>query len=1670
MNASRKLSSFLASFCIGALAAVPGTAAADDTEIYLGSDALIDNQQLVKPNVLFLLDTSGSMSADVSGTGMDRLDNMKVAVKTILDNTSNINVGLMRFTDPGGPILFPVSDIEADVSTIEGDDSPAGADIFKRVAPVSPDDATQIIVDSNNTPSDPTDDDEVTGPVDLGAEVLPFGAAQQMADQATVVVRTEDIRDTAEERVSDGANITGTWMQFTPTQIDGIRFQEVEVPPGATIVSALMFGNSPSNFTSNAPLTIHFYGEANGDVNPYSFSTNQVSSRPKTMARVDWKDPEDFFSGVTYPNTDPNLDLGPVVQEIVCQGQPSSAACPGPNPLGGDGEAWQQGNDMGFIVEATSPSNNARSFRTQPGAGNNTERKTRLEITYNQSSPQGRYINGIRFEDIAIPQGATVTGARIEFVAAQDSGGDTVAPVFEIRGHREDDAPEFSLLTPKIAGRPETSASVTWQGADLPEWNEGTTYQTPDLTPIVQEIVDQSGWCGNNAMSFEIESLQGDPNARVAHSSEGDSAFSPVLIIDIDEDSIPAGGGCINQVFTAQIQASDDDAEETLSNGGISLGGTILNMQDSQMNGMRFRDINIPQGATILEADITFTSERTDTGSSTIRFFGQDSDDAGRFTSNNSDISNRPRTNAAVDWSPPPFEEVDQQFTTNNLASVVQEIVNRPGWEAGNDVVIMQTTSGDDREAKTFNNSPAESPRLRIKVEFGGAVIPPLVKTVRERLKEIVDGLGHDGFTPLVGQLFEAARYYRGEGVLHGRQRSHQTSDQDSTRLSHPASYTGGTLVREPGCTDTNLSAPECFSEHIEGNPVYTSPMEVGCQASYIIMLTDGEANHNANEDGVDHGVSLVEDLVGAGSCTTGTTGERCGRELAEFLATEDQRPDLGGDQFIKTYTIGFNFSGDFLTDVAQRGDGEFFTASNAADLAEVFEQILVDILSRPTSFATPSLSVNAFNKLFNRNEVYFSLFEPSTAKAWPGNVKKYNVCDLDEFTGCTLGEILDADGDAAIGVDSRIRDDATSVWSDEVDGVDVKKGGAANEIPFSASRSVLTYTGTTPPDDEPLDSAANQLEDGNTDLTKALLGDPLMSDQDRSDLIAWVRGQDVDDEDGDGNFAEDRFRFEDPLHASPVSVAYGGTPASPVDKLFAPTNGGGLRMLNAETGEEEWIFFPQETLLIQRELRENQDGPHVYGLDLTPSVWVEDNNSDGIVDTNEGDFVRVFQGMRRGGNNYYAIDASPDSGALNDPLAVGAISPRYMYRIEGGTADFPNLGQTWSRPEVTRIRMKQGGQNVDVPVIIFGGGHDDSLDKEFNTSTVGNGLFIVDAVTGDLITSIGGVGTGARLEVPGMDYSVPSDLSLLDSNGDGFTDRIYFGDLGGNVWRVDLEDELQTSSTGGDVATVGKLGDISLSQGATAGPHAAQTRKFYAGADVVQVIDSLFNDDARYDLVLITSGNRPDPLNSVVQNALFAFRDEAIEGLKDDDNDGIVDGDDPAFTTITRADMFDVTDNPFQTNLDGSFADQTTALDALPDMKASNGWFIDLVESDGSYIGEKGLSRPVVLAGKLFFTTFIPIVDDNLAQSCELSEGTGRLYGLNVLSGAALFTDWNASGGVNPDTADRSMNLGGGIPSDAVPIFQKEGVTIIVGTGGGGVVADPDIDLPRERTYWYQE
>jgi type IV pilus assembly protein PilY1 len=110
---------------------------------------------------------------------------------------------------------------------------------------------------------------------------------------------------------------------------------------------------------------------------------------------------------------------------------------------------------------------------------------------------------GLRFQNLAIPKDATITNAYFELSpTGSDSQSDPADTTILIKGQDTDHAENFVNEAYGLSGRTTTTASVTW--SNVPLWTSGNTYQTPDLSAIVQEIVDRDGWNSGQAMAFII--------------------------------------------------------------------------------------------------------------------------------------------------------------------------------------------------------------------------------------------------------------------------------------------------------------------------------------------------------------------------------------------------------------------------------------------------------------------------------------------------------------------------------------------------------------------------------------------------------------------------------------------------------------------------------------------------------------------------------------------------------------------------------------------------------------------------------------------------------------------------------------------------------------------------------------------------------------------------------------------------------------------------------------------------------------------------------------------------------------------------------------------------------------------------------------------------------------
>jgi len=175
-------------------------------------------------------------------------------------------------------------------------------------------------------------------------------------------------------------------------------------------------------------------------------------------------------------------------------------------------------------------------------------------------------------------------------------------------------------------------------------------------------------------------------------------------------------GGVI--AFERRVAANSDDAEEKA--GSVSTAGRDLDLGleggVSQMVGIRFNGVDVPRGAPIVKAWVQFKADKLDSLAASLLIQGQAANNAPTFAKSTYNILLRPRTAALVNWVPPKWTVVGQvgpAQQTSNLAAVIQEIVNRPGWVAGNSLVLIITGTGH-REAEAYDGDQAGAAVLHV--------------------------------------------------------------------------------------------------------------------------------------------------------------------------------------------------------------------------------------------------------------------------------------------------------------------------------------------------------------------------------------------------------------------------------------------------------------------------------------------------------------------------------------------------------------------------------------------------------------------------------------------------------------------------------------------------------------------------------------------------------------------------------------------------------------------------------------------------------------------------------------------------------------------------------------------------------------------------------------------
>ena len=131
----------------------------------------------------------------------------------------------------------------------------------------------------------------------------------------------------------------------------------------------------------------------------------------------------------------------------------------------------------------------------------------------------------VRFTNLPIPRGAPILSAWIQFQTDEAS---TAPAALTIHAEASDAAAPFTTLRSSLGARPRTTASVAWNPAPwLRVRDSGAAQRTPDLSPLVQEIVSRGGWSNTNPLVFFFSGS----GARVAEAFEGTATGAPLLHI-----------------------------------------------------------------------------------------------------------------------------------------------------------------------------------------------------------------------------------------------------------------------------------------------------------------------------------------------------------------------------------------------------------------------------------------------------------------------------------------------------------------------------------------------------------------------------------------------------------------------------------------------------------------------------------------------------------------------------------------------------------------------------------------------------------------------------------------------------------------------------------------------------------------------------------------------------------------------------------------------------------------------------------------------------------------------------------------------------------------------------------------------------------------------------------
>lgn len=700
-------------------------------------------------------------------------------------------------------------------------------------------------------------------------------------------------------------------------------------------------------------------------------------------------------------------------------------------------------------------------------------------------------------------------------------------------------------------------------------------------------------------------------------------------------------------------------------------------------------------------------------------------------------------------------------------------------------------------------------------------------------------------------------------------------------------------------------------------------------------------------------------------------------------------------------------------------GEGGWYSGNSSQDVVDSVNAFLGELGKEIPSVTTgsPTIPKDALNPAVLQDDAYYQQFQPTPDKSyglWVGNLKKYTVGVSGKLQGRNSANITDSRG-KLIGPtyddNGKLTSAVYDFWSSNVDSNTTiadgdentigskkfaAKGGVWSQLKLRSDNNVLQRKLLTNRVGIGTGASATFSSSNNTLRTVNLnyLSDTTYKDDPKRGYLISLLGYNVDAA-NPGSITTSSLASSAELrqvgavmHSLPVLVTNKGKVTYDAatkkigstdreDYVLFGTTQGLLHVVDAVTGQEKFAFLPNEMVDKQKEgfsdYTTTTGGVKslYYGVDGPWTVYTEyviDGSANLTVGTGKGINQKgkqlAFGGLRMGGRSYYSLDLQNiDTPKLNFHINPDAAS----------SGPLSHMGESWSKPSVAYVNW--GG--VRKLVMFVGGGYDRTggadgkgyeSDNYNQTNKKGAGVYMFSAEGADAGTLLWWASanatttTGTTTTLPiglkddNLQYSAVSEIRTVDRDGDDLADHLYMGDLGGQIFRVDLNNKATTLGTFAKAPV--RLLNLHKADG--------KSPRFY---DMPSF--SIYNEKGlTFAVISIGSGNRSQPLQSYTTTTAGVEYD-AIYNLYDKD--------------VARKDLFAATswNTKDVTSLGLLTEDDRYTNTTFIAPYSTNGWYYKfdncVAGSDGTKTdcdkyklqSEKVFGTPLAMNYRLYVSTF---------------------------------------------------------------------------------------------------